>query len=312
MISSMSKLNNSKIINGSDLPGENATRLDLDNASDWSGPMVKAWLTQLGFLPAQVRNAMRHVRSGKALISLSESELEKLLLINNGLHRRKVKLALEELKSPEKCKYEKLSEITNDWLCSTWLREVGLCQLRDAFRLHLVDGRLLASLTKKDLEKYFGLSRKNLQTSLFLAIDLLRKYEFDMGAVRQARLNVLNDNRPAEVALWTNDNFCEWLKLVNLQSFTQNLAESGIHGALVVDSLFNVDYLYNSLKVTDEPKYFNMKKILEDEIKLLKKTKLPRHEMTKSDSTFLRSLNSFRSDKILSFRVSFLVFISND
>ena len=81
------------------------------------------------------------------------------------------------------------------------------------------------------------------------------------------------------------------------------MPESGIHGALVVDNSFNVDFLYNSLKVGDETRYFNMKKILEDEIKLLKKTKTSRQEMTKTDSTFLRSLNSFRSDKIMSFRV---------
>lgn len=81
------------------------------------------------------------------------------------------------------------------------------------------------------------------------------------------------------------------------------MPESGIHGALVVDNIFNVDFLYNSLKVSEETRYFNMKKILEDEIKLLKKTKTPRQEMTKNDSTFLRSLNSFRSDKIMSFRV---------
>jgi hypothetical protein len=227
------------------------------------------------------------------------------------MHKRKIKLAIDELKNPEKCKNEKISEINNEWLCTIWLKETGLCQLLDAFKLHLVDGRVLATLSKKDLEKYFGFSKKNMQTSLFLAIDLLRKYEFDINSIKNARLNVLNDNRPVDVNLWTNKNFAEWLKLVNLQSFTQNLCESGIHGALVVDNLFNVDFLYNSLKVTDEPKYLNMKKILEDEIKLLKKTKnirqviMPNKQMqTNESSTFLRSLNSFKSDKILSFRGS--------
>ncbi len=151
------------------------------------------------------------------MLNMSDSELEKIFLINNGLHRRKLKLAIEDLKSPEKMKYDKLGEIGNEWLCDVWLKEVGLCQLLDAFKMHLIDGRVLASLSKKDLEKYFGLPKKSVQTSLFLAIDLLRKYEFDVAAIRTARLNVLNDNRPVEVSLWTNENFCGWLKLVNLQ-----------------------------------------------------------------------------------------------
>lgn len=78
-------------------------------------------------------------------------------------------------------KYENLGSISNDWLCNTWLKEIGLGQLQDAFKLHLVDGRVLASLTKKDLEKYFGLCKKNFQTSFFLAVDLLRKYDFDVN-----------------------------------------------------------------------------------------------------------------------------------
>ncbi len=46
-----------------------------------------------------------------------------------------------------------------------------------------------------------------------------------------------------------------------------------MHGALVADSSFNIDSLYDALRV-DELKHQNIKKILEDEIKLLKKSKL--------------------------------------
>lgn len=192
-------------------------KLNCDNASDWTASMVRVWLTRLGMLPAQIKNAMKHITCGKFLLNMSDSDLEKIFLINNGLHRRKLRLAIEDLKNPEKIKYDKLAEIDNDWLCDVWLKEIGLCQLLDAFKMHLIDGRVLASLVKKDLEKYFGLPKKNVQTSLFLAIDLLRKYEFNLDTIRTARLNVLNDNRPVEVSLWTNENFSEWLKLVNLQ-----------------------------------------------------------------------------------------------
>ena len=79
-----------------------------------------------------------------------------------------------------------------------------------------------------------------MQISFFLAIDLLRRFEFDIHvsryklkkiyslnhsikymcsiqSLKAARGNILNDNKPADVSLWTNENFCEWLKLVNLQ-----------------------------------------------------------------------------------------------
>jgi hypothetical protein len=58
------------------------------------------------------------------------------------------------------------------------------------------------------------------------------------------------------------------------KNYSANLSESGLHGALVADISFNVDFLYSCLGVnTDETRYHNMKKILEDEIKLLRKTK---------------------------------------
>ena len=89
------------------------------------------------------------------------------------------------------------------------------------------------------------------------------------------------------------------------KAFTNNLDESGIHGALAVESMFNVDYLYSSLKVPDEARYFNMKKILEDEIRLLKKTKTTRQDTaSKPEPAFLRSFNSL---SIMSFRVSYLL-----
>jgi hypothetical protein len=81
------------------------------------------------------------------------------------------------------------------------------------------------------------------------------------------------ENRTGDVSLWVNDNFANWLKLVNLHEFLPNLSQSGLHGALVADSSFNTEFLFNALCVGDEQKYQNMRKILEDEIKLLRKTK---------------------------------------
>lgn len=38
----------------------------------------------------------------KSLLNVSESELEKTFMLNNPMHRRKLKLAIDELKYPEK------------------------------------------------------------------------------------------------------------------------------------------------------------------------------------------------------------------
>lgn len=65
-------------------------------------------------------------------------------------------------------------------MCNTWLKDIGLIQLQGIFKLNLIDGRVLASLQRKDLEKYLGISKRSLQTSLLLAIELLKKHEFDI------------------------------------------------------------------------------------------------------------------------------------
>ena len=81
-------------------------------------------------------------------------------------------------------------------------------------------------------------------------------------------------NQFGDVSMWTNKNFADWLKLVNLQAFLPNLAQSGLHGGIVADNSFTADFLFLVLAVpVDEAKYQNMRKILDDEIKLLKKSK---------------------------------------
>ena len=111
------------------------------------------------------------------------------------------------------------------------------------------------------------------------------------------RESQLKQNRQLDAQLWTNETFADWLKLVNLQKYLPNLSQSGLHGALVVDNGFNVEFLFNILDIkTDLDVYSHensIRKILEDEIKLLKKVK----SNVKSETVFLRPLSSFRSEK---------------
>jgi hypothetical protein len=152
----------------------------MQNINEWPIEKVKHWLEQIGMQQSQIKNGLKYIKNGKALTSLSDNELERIFLIGNTLHKRKLRLALDDLKSPEKCKYPKMNEITNDWICNVWLREIGLVQFKSIFRLNLIDGRVLNSLQKKDLEKYMSIHKRNNQISLLIAIDFLRKFEFDI------------------------------------------------------------------------------------------------------------------------------------
>ena len=114
---------------------------------------------------------------------MSDSELERVFQLSNSLHKRKLRLAIDELKNPDKCKYSKINDLNTDWVCNTWLKDIGLVQYRSVFRLNLIDGRMLNSFTKKDLEKHLNINKRSIQASLFIGIDFLRKYEFDLEVI---------------------------------------------------------------------------------------------------------------------------------
>ena len=66
------------------------------------------------------------------------------------------------------------------WVCEQWLRDIGMTQYSSRFREHLIDGRVLASLTKKDLEKFMGMEgRKVHQESVLRGVQLLNMLQFN-------------------------------------------------------------------------------------------------------------------------------------
>lgn len=73
----------------------------------------------------------------------------------------------------------KASEMDHHWVATSWLSDVGLPQYCQTFQTHLVDGRVLNSLSRRDLEKFFNISDHFHQTSLLLAIQLLQMLSFD-------------------------------------------------------------------------------------------------------------------------------------
>lgn len=69
------------------------------------------------------------------------------------------------------------------WVSEVWLRSIGLGQYCDNFRGYLIDGRLLNTLKKKELEKHLNVSRKFHQASIFCGIELLRMFKFDKQVI---------------------------------------------------------------------------------------------------------------------------------
>ncbi|XP_066296840.1 kazrin-like isoform X11 [Branchiostoma lanceolatum] len=249
--------------------------------TQWKADHVLAWLEYTMCMPMYSKHCTENIKSGKVLLGLSDHELESGLGITNNLHRRKLRLAIEEHRTPEaryatvsmrrgllyrmfhrqpeiQHKYSKASQMDHRWVSRTWLTDLGLPQYRPAFESLLVDGRVLATLSRKDLEKYLSISRKFHQVSLLHGIDFLRRVKFDKEALHERRLQC--EDIDCDPLVWTNQRLIKWAQNIDLKMFprgipflweySNNLAESGVHGALLVlEPSFNADAMATALGI---------------------------------------------------------------
>lgn len=77
------------------------------------------------------------------------------------------------------CRLSKAADMDHHWVAKAWLSDVGLPQYSQAFHTHLIDGRMLNSLTRRDLERHLNVTKKFHQVSLLLGIELLHMLNFD-------------------------------------------------------------------------------------------------------------------------------------
>lgn len=75
----------------------------------------------------------------------------------------------------------------HQWVATSWLSDVGLPQYSQTFQAHLVDGRVLNSLSHRDLKQFLNIGDQNHQTSLLLAIQLLQIVSFDKEVIAHAK-----------------------------------------------------------------------------------------------------------------------------
>ncbi|XP_062889159.1 kazrin-like isoform X2 [Mobula hypostoma] len=217
--------------------------------SHWKAGTVQAWLEVVMAMPMYIKSCTENVKSGKVLLSLNDEDLEVGLGVNSSMHRRKLRLAIEDYREAEYGKgLSKASELDHHWVAKAWLNDVGLLQYSQAFHNHLIDGRMLNSLTKRDLEKYLNVSKKFHQISILLGIELFRQWDFDREILHERRAWCENHN--VDPLVWTNQRVIKWVREIDLKEYADNLLNSGVHGAvLILEPTFNSETMATALGI---------------------------------------------------------------
>ncbi|XP_041639736.1 kazrin, periplakin interacting protein b isoform X2 [Cheilinus undulatus] len=215
----------------------------------WRAGAVQAWLEVVMGMPMYMRACSENVKSGKVLLGLTDEDLELGLGISNPIHRRKLRLAIEDYRRAEGDQgLSKASEMDHYWVATSWLSDVGLPQYSQTFQTHLVDGRVLNSLSRRDLERFLNIGDQNHQTSLLLAIQLLQMLSFDKEALQARRLNC--ENQDLDPIVWTCHRVMKWVRDIDLKEYADNLQGRGIHGAvLALDPSFDTDAMAKALGI---------------------------------------------------------------
>ncbi|XP_051759718.1 kazrin-A isoform X2 [Ctenopharyngodon idella] len=215
--------------------------------SRWRAGTVQAWLEVIMAMPMYIRACADNVKSGKVLLVLTDEDLEFVLGISNSMHRRKLRLAIEDYRDAESGHgLSKAADLDHHWVAQAWLTDVGLPQYSQFFHTHLVDGRLLSTLTRTDLEKHLHVSKKAHQNSLLLGIQLLHMLSFDKEILQSRRSECENQN--TDPVVWTCHRIIKWIKEIDLKEFADSLQNSGVHGAvMVLDPSFSSDTMASAL-----------------------------------------------------------------
>ncbi|XP_063891919.1 kazrin isoform X3 [Helicoverpa armigera] len=207
--------------------------------SRWRAPAIIAWLELALGMPQYAAAVADNVKSGKiralngqVLLELSDADLEVGLGISQPMHRKKLRLAIEERRRPDLVRNPSIGQLTHAWVAAEWLPDLGLSQYAESFLANLVDARMLDTISKKELEKYLGVTRKFHQASIVHGIHLLRIMKYDRQALAVRRHQC--ENVDADPLVWTNQRFMRWAHNIDLGEFAENLKDSGVHGGLVV------------------------------------------------------------------------------